>query len=133
MSVYPTLCELASIEKPGHVEGLSIKPLLANPAAEWKHVALTTHGYKNHGVRSDRWRYIRYEDGGEELYDHTKDEFEWTNLANEPALEKVKAEMQKALPKTDHADAKGGGETAQKETKKERNQRRKAAAGDNKE
>lgn len=131
MSIYPTLCELASIEKPGHLEGVSIKPLLSNPSAEWKNVAVTTHGYKNHAVRSDRWRYIRYEDGGEELYDHSKDEFEWTNLAEDSLLAKVKAELAKALPKTDHADVKGGGEAAQAETKKEKNQRRKAAAAGN--
>jgi len=128
MSIYPTLCELASIEKPGHVEGFSIKPLLANPSAEWKNYAVTTHGYKNHAVRSDRWRYIRYEDGSEELYDHSKDEFEWTNLAEDSSLAKVKEDLKKALPKTDHEDVKGGGEAAKADTKKERNQRRKAAA-----
>ncbi len=99
MSLYPTLCELAAIQRPSHVEGLSIKPLLADPAAKWDHFALTTHGYKNHAVRSDTWRYIQYEDGSEELYDHSKDEFEWTNVAADAAHARVKAMLQAALPK----------------------------------
>jgi hypothetical protein len=35
----------------------------------------------NAAVRSDRYRYIRYRDGGEELYDHQTDPHEWNNLA----------------------------------------------------
>ena len=130
MSIYPTLCELASIEKPAHVEGLSIKPLLANPAAEWKHFALTTHGYKNHGVRSDRWRYIRYEDGSEELYDHSKDEFEWTNLADDSSLAKVKAELQKALPSKDAEGVSAKAPQADA-ARQEKKQARKAAKAKN--
>ena len=37
----------------------------------------------NHTVRTEDWRYIRYADGGEELYDETKDPYEWTNRATE--------------------------------------------------
>src|SRR5262245_29285247 len=81
MSIYPTLCELCGISTPKHVEGVSIRKLLADPRAEWNLPAITTHGFQNHAVRTERWRYIRYADGGEELYDHSKDEFEFTNLA----------------------------------------------------
>lgn len=55
--------------------------LLKEPEATWDGVALTTYGYRNHTVRSNRWRYIRYENGDDELYDHSKDEYEWTILA----------------------------------------------------
>ena len=44
----------------------------------------TTYRYKNHTVRNAGWRYIRYENGDEELYDETKDPNEWTNLATKP-------------------------------------------------
>ena len=60
----------------------------------------------------------------------TKDEFEWTNLADDSSLAKVKAELQKALPKTDHENVKAA-DAAQAETKKERNKRRRAAAAGN--
>ena len=80
-------------------------PLLKNPAIDWKIPALTTHGRNNHSIRSRRWRYIRYEDGSEELYDHEKDELEWNNLANDPQYQTVKEEMAKWLPKVNVMDA----------------------------
>lgn len=98
MSVYPTLCDLASLPKPARVEGDNIKPLLTNPAAAWTGVGVTTFGQNNHAVRTDRWRYIRYADGGEELYDHHNDEYEWINLASQPEHAALKAELARHLP-----------------------------------
>jgi arylsulfatase A-like enzyme len=108
MSVYPTLSELCGLPIPAHVEGASIKKLLADPRAEWDRPALTTHGYQNHAVRNAQWRYIRYEDGGEELYDETKDPYEWTNLANDKKFDKVKAELAKEFPKVNKPGSGGG-------------------------
>lgn len=112
MSIYPTLCDLAGIPKPGHVEGVSIRPLLADPKAEWKVPAITTHGRNNHAIRTERWRYIRYADGGEELYDHANDPYEWTNLASKPEHAELKAELAKQFPTVNNpgAKAKGKGE-----------------------
>jgi arylsulfatase A-like enzyme len=87
MSIYPTLSELCGLPTPQHVEGASIKSLLMNPNAKWEHPALTTHEFNNHAVRSEKWRYIRYHGGGEELYDETKDPYEWTNLAGDKKVE----------------------------------------------
>lgn len=84
---------------PAHVEGASIKTLLADPAAKWDRPALTTHGYGNHAVRTAQWRYIRYQDGGEELYDETTDPYEWRNLANDRKHDKLKAELATFFPK----------------------------------
>jgi arylsulfatase A-like enzyme len=101
MSIYPTLCELAGIAVPKHVEGASIKPLLADPKAAWNTPTLCTFGYQNHSVRNAQWRYIRYADGGEELYDHIKDPYEWTNLAANEEFKSVRTELAGSLPKTD--------------------------------
>lgn len=103
MSIYPTLCELCGLEAPKHVEGVSARALLADPQAAWDRPALTTHGYKNHAVRSEKWRYIRYADGGEELYDEVADPLEWKNLASDPKFADVKIELARWLPKTDIA------------------------------
>jgi arylsulfatase A-like enzyme len=73
MSIYPTLCDLTDVAVPKHVEGVSIRSLLAAPQAAWDRPALTTFGYLNHAVRTEAWRYIRYHDGGEELYDEKHD------------------------------------------------------------
>jgi len=100
MSIYPTLAELCGLPVPPSVEGVSIRSLLAKPDAPWNRPALTTYLFNNHAARTEKWRYIRYNDGGEELYDETKDPLEWTNLANKPEFASVKAELARHLPKT---------------------------------
>jgi len=99
MSIYPTLAELCGLPIPRHVEGHSIRTLLGNPAAKWDRPALTTHEFGNHAVRTEQWRYIRYQDGSEELYDKTADTYEWKNLAKEAKYAKVKAELAQQLPR----------------------------------
>ena len=100
MSIYPTLSELAGLPPPKHVEGVSIRALLADPQADWKAAALTTHGFNNHAVRTKQWRYIRYADGGEELYDHTSDPLEWTNLAGKEQSAPTRGQLSALLPKS---------------------------------
>jgi arylsulfatase A-like enzyme len=84
LDLYPTLCELCGVKSPAGLEGRSLAPLLRDPSASWNRPAVTTHGRSNHALRSERWRYIRYADGSEELYDHSADPLEWTNLAAKP-------------------------------------------------
>ncbi len=98
MSIYPTLCELTQLPIPAHVEGVSIKPLLEQPDGAWERPAVTTHGFQRHAVRSEKWRYIRYDNGEEELYNEIDDPYEWTNLAPDPQYTDVKAKLAKWLP-----------------------------------
>lgn len=107
MSIYPTLCELTGLPIPEHQEGVSLVPLLENPETAWERPALTTHGKGNHAVRSERWRYIRYENGDEELYDHEVDPLEWKNLAGDEQYKRVKEELSKWLPQRDATEAGG--------------------------
>ena len=99
MSIYPTLCRLAGIDVPEHVEGLDITPLLKDPDAKWTTPAITTHGRGNHSVRTETHRYIRYANGEEELYDHRDDPYEWKNLAGNPEHAGLKKTLAKWLPK----------------------------------
>jgi arylsulfatase A-like enzyme len=101
MDLYPTLAELTGVTVPAHVEGRSLKPLLEDPNAAWDEPVLTTYGYRNHAVRSERYRYVRYADGSEELYDHRNDPHEWNNLARNPALAEIKQELARHLPAYD--------------------------------
>ncbi|MDG3002530.1 sulfatase [Paludisphaera mucosa] len=101
MSLYPTLTDLCSVPTPKHVEGRSIKALLQDPAAAWDQPALTTFGARNHAVRSEGWRYIRYANGDEELYDEEADPYEWTNLAADAKYAGKKAELARWFPTTD--------------------------------
>jgi len=104
-SLYATVTELCGLETPGHVEGKSLKPLLADPKAKWEEPAITTHGKGNHGIRWESWRYIRYADGSEELYDHSKDPHEWTNLAKKEEHAAIKKKLAGWLPAKEAADA----------------------------
>jgi arylsulfatase A-like enzyme len=104
MTLYPTLCDLAGIPTPAHVEGPSIRPLLANPTAKWDQPALTTFHRNNHSFRSETWRYIHYADGGEELYNHDSDPYEWTNIAADAKFAAVKAGLAKWTPKNNVAE-----------------------------
>ncbi|MAY01939.1 MAG: iduronate-2-sulfatase [Gammaproteobacteria bacterium] len=97
-SIYATLAELSGLEVPEHVDGNSLLPLLRNPDMEWDDVATTTFGYGNFAVRGDRYRYVVYSDGEEELYDHANDPNEWNNLANDPAYQEIKSAMAGRLP-----------------------------------
>jgi arylsulfatase A-like enzyme len=106
MSIYPTLCELTGAPIPKHVEGASIKKLLADPGASWNTPAVTTHGFQSHAVRSEKWRYIRYAEGGEELYDHEKDPYEWSNLAGKAEFASIKGQLARALPKNNAPEPK---------------------------
>lgn len=101
MHIYPTLCQLCGLPVPKHVQGESLRPLLDNPVAAWDKPALMTYKYQNHAVRSEGWRYIRYENGDEELYHNSQDPYEWTNLAQKPEYAARKAELARWLPKAD--------------------------------
>jgi choline-sulfatase len=61
--------------------------------------ARTTYLFSNHAVRTEWWRYIRYHDGGEELYDESRDPLEWTNLAGKPQYASLKASLARHFPK----------------------------------
>ena len=108
MSVYPTLMDICGLPIPKHVEGRSIRALLADSEAPWETAAVTTHGFKNHAIRTEQWRYIRYADGGEELYDEIADPNEWTNLAKKPELSERIAELARSLPPKDAPAARSG-------------------------
>ncbi len=100
LDVYPTLIDLCDLEKKPELEGKSLLPLLKNPNGNWDRPALTTHGRNNHSLRTERWRYTRYSDGTEELYDHDSDPLEWKNLAGNPEHADQKKKLAAWLPKT---------------------------------
>jgi len=104
LDIYPTLVELAGLEPNLDLDGKSIVPLMKNPEAVWERPALTTHGKGNHSLRTRQWRYTRYHDGGEELYDHNTDPMEWNNLAGDPAYAEIKSQLKKWLPESDAED-----------------------------
>ncbi len=101
LDIYPTLAELCSLPARRDLEGLSLVPQLKNAATRRDRPAITSHNQGNHGVRSERWRYIRYADGSEELYDTRNDPNEWTNVVARPEHAAVIAQHRAWLPKID--------------------------------
>lgn len=105
IDVYPTLCDLAGLPLRPELEGVSLRPLLRDPSAAWERPVVTTYFRNNHAVRSERWRYIHYEDGTEELYDHAVDAQEWSNLAAKPEYAAIKRELARWLPTVNAAES----------------------------
>ena len=90
LDIYPTLAELAGLRAPAALQGRSLVPLLRRPDAGWDRAARSVvqrDGVNGRTVRTDRWRYIEWNDGkmGTELYDHARDDGEYENLAANPA------------------------------------------------
>ena len=92
VDIYPSLCDFAGVPKPDHLEGHSILPLLKDPSAI-RDFAFLSYGPQNTAAQSDRYRYIRYEDGSEELYDHQKDPHEWINLIGNKKYQTMRKNM----------------------------------------
>ena len=103
VDVYPTCVDFADIEAPHILDGHSIKPLLEDPenGNGWTGTQYSVSGIgssetvsqnqvapyeqQHFSIRSSQYRYIYYRNGEEELYDHSTDPNEWTNLVNSPS------------------------------------------------
>ncbi len=121
IDIYPTFNDICGLEKNPNrngngyeLEGHSLLPLVKDPqGGKWTgpDVAITALPGKDHmlhkvyegslyphfSIRGERYRYSLASDGGEELYDHERDPYEWTNLANHPEYDSIKAELRKKL------------------------------------
>ena len=100
VSIFPTLTSFLDLDAHIPFDGPDLSPLLEDPDQDWPHPSLIDYHYGNTAVRTERWRYIRYSDGTEELYDHENDPNEWTNVANDPANRPIKNRLAKYLPES---------------------------------
>jgi arylsulfatase A-like enzyme len=107
LDIYPTLIDLCGLSPRNDLEGISLLPQIQDASTQRQRPAITSHNQGNHGIRSKNWRYIRYADGTEELYDMVNDPNEWTNLAARADLTDVVAEHRQWLPKIDVGPAVG--------------------------
>jgi arylsulfatase A-like enzyme len=101
--LYPTLCELAGLPVPAQCDGASLVPQLKDPDAPRSRTSLTSYVFAgeqsaSHAVSDARYRFIRYGNDFEELYDLETDPDEFTNRAADPTLAAVKARLAQALP-----------------------------------
>ena len=101
LDIFPTLLELTGQPARSDLEGHSLGPQLRAAAAPREWPAITTHNQGNHAIRTERWRYIHYADGSEELYDMKVDPNEWTNLVADPKTAAIRRDLARWLPKVD--------------------------------
>lgn len=97
LDLYPTLIEMCGLPPRRELEGTSLVPLLRDPRAP-RNPTVSTYLPGNHMVRDERWQYIRYHDGTEELYDCVADPNEWHNLASDPQYSDLKRRLARFMP-----------------------------------
>jgi len=107
VDIYPTLAELARLPLPGHLEGLSLRPLLDTPNLPWKKAALSQYpriqdgqALMGYSVRTADHRLTAWVERDSpatlvafELYDHHLDQFETRNVADESAYAAARHEL----------------------------------------
>lgn len=106
VDMVPTLVEICGLQDPGGLDGRSLTPQLKDVNAK-RPPTISTWWFENHAVISERYRYIRYKDGSEELYDMKADPNEWHNLVGKGEVAELIAEHRKYLPKVNVAPLKG--------------------------
>lgn len=111
LDIYPTLIDLCDLSPRDDLEGLSLLPQLRDADTKREAPAVTSHNQGNHGVRSEDYRYIRYADGSEELYDMRSDPNEWMNLITEsgddPEIQSIVLQHRRWIPRIDVPPAPG--------------------------
>ena len=101
IDLYPTFLDLCGLPQTHQkLEGSSLASTLANPdQAKDRSVFLPHMHPGEYAIINRDWRYIRYGEDGEELYDLRKDPNEWHNLAMEDKFDKIKTRMASLAPK----------------------------------
>jgi arylsulfatase A-like enzyme len=87
VDLFPTACELSSLKIPSSVQGKSLVPILQKPQKKVKKSALS-FVKAGTSMRTEKWSYLKYKDGSEELYDMDKDPKQHDNLTFKPFLKK---------------------------------------------
>jgi hypothetical protein len=98
LDLAPTIAEMAGVPPLAQWEGNSLLPLVTTPGGDWQGYTHTTFGLGNHTVSTERWQYIHYFDGSEELYDLQRDPEEFVNLAGDRKFAAVKQRLARHLP-----------------------------------
>lgn len=98
IDMYPTLAELCALPAPKNLDGKSLVPELMNKETEDRDLFIPYHLKGSYAVVNENYRYIHYNNGGEEFYNVKEDPNEWYNLINDPKNRTIIDKMKKVVP-----------------------------------
>jgi len=103
IDIYPSLCELAGLSKPKHLEGKSFVPLMKNPDRHWSESSFS-RWREGESIKTDRYRYTEWTDENGKifarmLYDHKTDPAENKNIFKDPENKEVVHRLGKMIHK----------------------------------
>ncbi|VGO21884.1 sulfatase [Pontiella sulfatireligans] len=111
VDMYPTLVELCGLPMPGsQLDGRSLVPLMKNPQTDWEWPSITCNGRDSYALTFEHWKYNRFFDGSEELYDLKNDPLCHVNLADKPEQAVRKKGFSNYLPTKSHPNVSDGKE-----------------------
>jgi iduronate 2-sulfatase len=100
IDIYPTLCELAALPLPSHLQGASLVPQLKNPQTPGKEAVFARY-HKADSMRTDKYLYTEWSDKGKVearmLYDHNVDTAENVNISELPENKELVAKLSHML------------------------------------
>ncbi len=96
IDIYPTLCELAGLNQPAHLQGYSLQPIMNAQKQAIREAAYSVTS-KGAMIRTKDWAYIEYIDGTSELYDMNQDVQQFYNLADDPTYQNVHLDLKQKL------------------------------------
>jgi arylsulfatase A-like enzyme len=97
IDLYPSLCDLAQIDKPTYLEGSSFVPLIKRPNRPWKKAVFSLYS-DSRTIRTKNYRLIAHGSNNLlELFDRKSDPGETRNLANSLAYHEIKNKLLKQL------------------------------------
>ena len=99
INIYKTIAEYTGIKTPNYVDGESLVPIVNGTSMKLNEPTIISWGRGNYSIKTKNYRFIRYFDGGEELYNHENDPDEWVNLSNDNDYTDLKSKLNKYLPK----------------------------------
>lgn len=97
IDIYPTLADLCELPIPKHIQGTSLVQAMDDPRHVVHQSVYCVRGKNDHLLRTDWWAFIRYGNGGVELYNMKADPHQFTNLVNNAGHKQILADLEAQL------------------------------------